>query len=262
MNLKSFINSKVRALLEGVLEKMTKGAGSEQLETHATISKPNRSLRPTRTFEDFFEHLKRLNFRPSICIDVGAATGTPSIYRAFPDALHVAFEPLPDFQGELKATLQPYKHIIRKCALSDSEGQTTLLRHNDLFGSSIMHSRDNQDADVVETRKSTLDVELSGIDLTGPVILKTDCQGSDLLVLQGAAETLETCDVVIVEASLFRFWGPHQADVFDIICYMQSRGFALYDLLDGLYRPRDAALGQIDLVFVKERGHFRKDHYW
>lgn len=262
MSLKRVINKKVIGLLRGFSSRGEAADKSVDGVADAAISMAKQRERPTRSFEDFFAHLKRLGFSPSVCIDVGAAKGTMSIYRSFPDALHIAFEPLPDFQDELRETLRPYAHEIKNCALSNESGQTTLLRHNDLFGSSIMHSRDAQDENVVTIRQSTLDVELTDFELSGPVILKTDCQGSDLLVLQGGIETLAHCEVVIVEASLFRFWGPHQPDFFDIVTFMHEQGFALYDILDGLYRPRDAALGQIDLVFAKERSSLRQDHYW
>jgi len=223
----------------------------------------NTSIRPTRSFEAFFEHLQSLGVRPDICIDVGAATGTPSIYQAFPAAKHIAFEPLPDFQSALREALAPYDAIAKNCALSDHAGERTLLRHNDLFGSSIMHSREDNDDRVVTVKTSTLDIEMSDVDLANnTVLLKTDCQGSDLMVLKGGAETLKHCDIVLVEASLFRFWGPHQPDFYDIVEFMHASGFALYDLLDGLYRPLDSALGQLDLAFVKHRGPLREKHYW
>lgn len=43
---------------------------------------------------------------------------------------------------------------------------------------------------------------------------------------------------------------------------MREKGFVVHDLLDGLYRPYDKALGQIDVVFVKENGMFRVSSQW
>nr|WP_197501622.1 FkbM family methyltransferase [Hyphomonas sp. Mor2] len=222
-----------------------------------------RNCRPTRSFEDFFAHLKQLGVVPEICIDVGAANGTVSIYQAFPKAKHFVFEPLPDFQDALRETLKPYDAKITDCALTNEPGESTLLRHADLFGSSIMHNREVDDERVVGIRTSTLDIELAEVDLADKMtLLKTDCQGSDLLVLSGGEETLKHCDIVLVEASLFRFWGEHQADFYDIMEFMNAAGFALYDILDGLYRPLDSALGQLDLAFVKKQGPLRRAHYW
>ncbi|MGV6803646.1 MAG: FkbM family methyltransferase [Ruegeria sp.] len=219
--------------------------------------------RPTRSFEDFFSHLNSLGFNPRTCIDVGAAEGTPSIYSAFPKAYHIAFEPLGDFLPKLEKTLAPYAHEIRRCALMDKPSErTTILRHQHLFGSSMMHQRDNDAANVEEVEVSTLDSELKNTDLSGDILLKTDCQGADLLVLKGGTEVLKKVDIAIVEASFFRFWGPHQPDFYEIIEFMKTNGFVVYDFLDGLFRPSDNALGQIDVVFVREKGALRSNPYW
>ncbi|MEO0551195.1 MAG: FkbM family methyltransferase [Pseudomonadota bacterium] len=256
MSLRRTITSKVQDLLK---KQPARGEVEQAVDTAAMYCKKDR---PTRSFEDFFKHLKALGFSPEMCIDVGAAIGTKTIYQAFRTSKHIVFEPLPDFQAKLRKTLEPYDHVLHECVLSDQPGEVTLLRHNDLFGSSIMHGHDDQDERVISVQSSTLDIELKSVSSEGPFLLKTDCQGSDLMVLKGGIETLRRCEVVIVEASLFRFWGQHQPDFYDIVSFMKSHDFVLYDILDGLFRPRDSALGQIDLAFVKEHGMFREQHYW
>ncbi|MEM9233144.1 MAG: FkbM family methyltransferase [Pseudomonadota bacterium] len=220
------------------------------------------SERPTRTFPAFFEHLKSLGFAPKTCIDVGAARGTPSIYEAFPKALHIVYEPLPDFHEDLAKTMAPYRHIIRKCALMDKGQSRTILRHGDLYGSSMMHSKEGASENVIEVGVSTLDRELRDKGHRSPILLKTDCQGADLMVLKGGLKVLDKIDVVIVEASFFPFWGPHHPVFFEIVKFMNDAGFVVYDLLDGLFRPLDGALGQIDVAFVKENGPLRGRPYW
>jgi len=41
---------------------------------------------------------------------------------------------------------------------------------------------------------------------------------------------------------------------------MKACGFVAFDIILGWNRPLDNALGQVDIVFVKEDGCFRKDH--
>ncbi|MEZ5892059.1 MAG: FkbM family methyltransferase [Parvularculaceae bacterium] len=219
--------------------------------------------RPTRDFKAFFEHLKKnKKYNPTTCIDVGAASGTIEIYQAFPNAHHIAFEPLPEFHKTLEQALKPYSHEIHHCALMEAPGEKVLLRHADKFGSSLMHKRKGEAEDLISVPVDTLDNVMKDKELKGEVLLKTDCQGADLFVIKGGLNTLRYANVVIIEASLFRFWGEHQPDIYDIICFMKERGFALYDILDGIYRPKDHALGQVDLAFVKENGRFRNVHHW
>ncbi|GGY54984.1 FkbM family methyltransferase [Parvularcula lutaonensis] len=216
----------------------------------------------TRSFPEFFFHLKRSGFDPTVCIDVGAANGTPSIYQAFKNAKHIVFEPLPEFQQPLAEALTGYDHEIHRCALMAQSGEALLLKHSDLYGSSMMHKRSQEDDNVIKVPVSTLDERLKDEDLSGHVLLKTDCQGADLDVIKGGLSTLSQCDVVILEASMFRFWGEHHPDFFDIVSFMNDQGFAVYDLLDGMFRPLDKALGQIDIAFARKDGFLRENTSW
>ncbi len=49
-------------------------------------------------------------------------------------------------------------------------------------------------------------------------------------------------------------------EFFDIVFYMKQHGFVAYDIILGWNRPLDNALGQIDIIFVKENGQFRQNH--
>ena len=219
--------------------------------------------RPTRDFQAFFKHLKEnKNYNPTTCIDVGAASGTVEIYNAFPDAHHIAFEPLPEFHADLERSLKPYSHEIHRCGLMEKPGEMSLLRHADKFGSSLMHKRKEEAEDLITVPIDTLDNVMKDKKLHGEVLLKTDCQGADLFVLKGGLNTLRYANMVIIETSMFRFWGEHQPDFYDIITFMKERNFVVYDILDGIFRPRDGALGQIDLAFVKENGRFRNVPFW
>lgn len=39
--------------------------------------------KPPRSWGEFFSHVKGLGFKPSLIIDVGAADGTPELYKAY-----------------------------------------------------------------------------------------------------------------------------------------------------------------------------------
>jgi hypothetical protein len=51
------------------------------------------------------------------------------------------------------------------------------------------------------------------------------------------------------------------APIFDeVVAYMKTIGFVAYDIIHGWYRPLDNALGQVDILFVKENSFLRSDH--
>ena len=93
------------------------------------------------------------------------------------------------------------------------------------------------------------------------ILLKVDVQGFELEVLKGAEEIMENIEVVLLEVSFFRFL-KGAPDFYEVITYMKSIGYVVYDIISGINRPLDFALGQKDLVFVKENGFFRQSQGW
>lgn len=220
--------------------------------------------KPTRSFVQFFWWLKNVaDYYPEICIDVGAAGGTPSINRSFPESLHLAFEPQQSFHPDLKKELKSHRHEIFEMALMATPGQAKITVPQNAFAATMM----SVSPDVSEERQlmvnvSTLDAEIGERVVGKKVLLKTDCQGGDLDVIKGGLKTIKHCDVVIMETSLYRFWGPHHPDFFDIVSFMKEQGMVVFDILDGAFKPSNRALGQVDLVFVHEKGPLRPNHVW
>lgn len=223
----------------------------------------NTAKRPTRTFAQFFGHVKALGFYPQTVIDVGVARGTPELYASFPNAYLVLFEPLADFRADLERIVNSRPGEYHICALMEAAGTNSIFRTKDKCGSSMMHRiEDPGDSRLEQVQVRTLDQVILPARHKGPLLLKTDCQGGDYSVVRGGVGTLALCEVVIMEVSLFQFWGPHHPNPLDIFNFMSDQGFAIYDILDGLFRPLDAALGQIDVVFVRRDGMFRQSHRW
>jgi hypothetical protein len=91
--------------------------------------------------------------------------------------------------------------------------------------------------------------------ISGTVLLKVDVDGKELDVLQGALETLKITGCAIVETVFFGDGPNHFRRVAD---FMAGRGFAIYDIVEPIYRPGDMALWQVDTVFVPVDGPFRR----
>ena len=73
-------------------------------------------------------------------------------------------------------------------------------------------------------------------------LLKVDVQGFELDVLEGAGELLQQFEVVILEVSVIRI-GPVPT-FYEVMQYMDGKGYRLYDFLPMYYRPLDNALWQ------------------
>jgi FkbM family methyltransferase len=191
---------------------------------------------------------------PRTVIDVGAAVGTPEVYKVFPDARHVMIEPLVEnepFLDLVCKSLPRAEYLI--AAIGRTCGTTSLRCRDDLTYSQVCADRSNHidGFTLREVRTLTLDALCADRQLQDPYLIKIDVDGSELDVIEGAEGTLAAAELVAIEATFFN------SNVSRIVETMQSRGFALYDIVDFLYRPIDQALWQVDLVFVKDSSPLR-----
>lgn len=206
--------------------------------------------------------IRGLGFQPKTIIDVGVASGTPELYGVFPDCYFLLIEPLKEFESDLIAILKQYKGSYVLAAAGAQSGQVTFNVHkNHLDGSSLHKETMGTEADGYEINVPLIKIDdiLKEKQLNAPYLLKVDVQGAELSVLNGASQTLLDTEVVVLEVSLFEFMvGAPQ--FYEVISYMKDRDFVAYDIIHGWNRPLDNALGQVDIVFVKDKGMFRRDH--
>jgi FkbM family methyltransferase len=218
-----------------------------------------------QSFDDALLHLKAIGYSPDLIIDVGAADGTPPLQNYFTGSRFFWIEPLREFETALKNLQQKLNGDYAITAVGRSEGSFLLNVHKDLHGSTMFNETDGEAADGIprEIPVTTLN-KLSLANNWGQfskILLKVDVQGFELEVLEGAKEILPQIDVIILEVSFFRFL-KNAPEFYDVVMYMKNIGYVVYDVVSGINRPLDYALGQKDLVFVKENGIFRQSHGW
>lgn len=216
------------------------------------------------TIEESYALIRELGFQPKTIIDIGVASGTPELYRTFPDSYFLLIEPLKQFEPNLIAILEQYKGSYVLAAAGAQSGQASFNVHNNhLDGSSLLKETMGADADGYEINVPLIRIDDIAVEkqLDAPYLLKVDIQGAELSALDGAQKALLKTEVVVLEVSLFEFMtGAPQ--FYDVISYMKKRDFVAYDIILGWNRPLDKALGQVDIVFVKEKGMFRHDHFY
>lgn len=227
------------------------------------VRRLRRGTTTTRTsIAESYDLIRSLGFRPGTIIDVGVADGTYALYSAFPDAYVLLVEPLREFEPDLKIILGRYRGSYVLAAAGAASGQLTFHVHSgQLHGSSLYRDTTGAQADGVERTVPVvrLDDVIKERGLRGPYLIKVDVQGAELDVLDGAPQALAEAEAVVLEVSFFAFMrGAPQ--FYDIVAAMKQRGFVAYDIIPGLNRPLDNALGQVDIMFVKEAGMFRRSH--
>jgi FkbM family methyltransferase len=249
----------IKILLKRLFRAM--GVECRRISAAETISRSRESL-----FQ-LLEQAKAVGLSPNCIIDVGAAYGsfTRQCLEIFPDALYVLVEPLVEYEPMLTRLCKDHpgiRCVYAAAAASSSKAQLNV--HPDLVGSSLFREvEEGTDVNGVPRTVDTVTVDeiVRESGFKGPFLMKIDVQGAELDVLRGAERTLQESDYVLIEVSFFKFFenGP---EVGDVIAYMKERGFVPYDLFAIQYRPVDHALSQVDLAFVKERGRFRRHHFY
>jgi FkbM family methyltransferase len=217
---------------------------------------------PRASMTGALRQLSSQGFRPRTVIDVGVASETPDLYKAFPEAEILLIEPQAEFEPYLKQICSNYKAQYVLAAAGSEQGTATFNVHSDqLHSSSLLKEVEGTSVDGVqrEVPMVTLDQVCAEKALKGPYFIKLDVQGAELQVLAGAREVLRETEAIHLEATLFStmIGGPQ---IYDVINRMKELGFVVYDICGFLYRPLDGALSQTDFVFVREKGKFRESH--
>jgi FkbM family methyltransferase len=190
-------------------------------------------------------------FEVRTVLDVGASDGRWSelCMNFFPEAKYVLFEPQPVHSDALdmfaKASSQAVA-IVRK-AVGGSEGHTFFDASDPLSGALAQNDKGNN---IIDVELTTIDASVSQYGTAGPYLLKLDTHGYEKPILEGAGNTLEKAEILIIEAynhriadGAFLFW--------ELCAFLSGKGFRPVDLVDVIHRVRDDSLWQIDLVFVK-----------
>jgi len=196
----------------------------------------------------------RKGFTPGTVIDIGAAHGTPSLYEAFPDSYHVLVEPLAEYEESLRRWSSRIKGEYLLVAIGEEEGTLTInVDPEKLWRSSVLEPLHPSPGDAQrEISVTTLDTLRKRGSWQPPFGLKIDTEGFEHKVILGAKELLKETQFVIAEVSVAqRHKGGYSFAEF--ISLMDSLGFAVCDILDGMKPWQAGQVVFVDALFERVR---------
>jgi glycosyltransferase involved in cell wall biosynthesis len=179
-------------------------------------------------------YLSRLG-QPRMVFDVGVSSGTPSLYRAFPDAYSVLVRFRSESNDAITSILENHKGEAHYKVVESLEPPLQIGR-----------ARQKKNA-----QPATLDSIFQSLDSQqGPVLLKIDAEGNELEVLQGATKLLQSTEFVIAEASVSRsLKSGYRFE--ELINWMNSHGFHVFSFLHVEHEESEARPRFVDIVFKR-----------
>jgi FkbM family methyltransferase len=192
---------------------------------------------------------------PGVILDVGANQGQTSrvFAAAFPQTEIHAFEPVTATHAILLQQVRSLPRVrTHQVALGAQDG-TALMEAEPGSGSNrlvtVAPAPDSPTESVPLRRLDTFCAE-HGLDAIS--LLKTDCEGYDLAVLQGAESLLRSGRIACVYCEVnFRRDGRH-GDFFAIESYLRDLGYGFYALYDYSSREYDVPReGFANALFVR-----------
>jgi FkbM family methyltransferase len=182
-------------------------------------------------------------------IDVGAASGTWTITasKILKQRKFLAIEPLQEREADLqrlRKRIPGFEYEL--CVAGESHNTTASLSVADDLDSSIVNDSGGR---IVPCK--TLDGIVKERGAKGPFMLKFDTHGFEIPILKGATKTLEQTEAIVMEVYNFKI--SETALRFAEMCnFLEDAGFRVFGLADPMVRPKDKALWQFDLVFLRK----------
>lgn len=205
------------------------------------------------TLASRLQNLRRAGFRPKEIIDAGAFRGDwTCVARAvFPEARFLLIEPQSDCGEALRGMILPDGKVrLSQTLLGKDKGEVRFLVEG--TNSRILAADWNPGPDArVETYPvDTLQDVARREGFERPDFIKLDLQGHELEALAGAGDLFGTCEVFMVEVSWLRI--GEVPLMHEVMRVFTGKGYRPYDIGGHNYRPKDGALWQSDIMFVRE----------
>ncbi len=196
-------------------------------------------------------------------IDVGASNGSWSLEtrQCWPEAHYHLVEANAQHKPALDAVCRTTPRFSYVLAAASDEPGTVFFDGSDSFGGLAMKGESASRPGAHGVPAVTLDGEVKSKGLVGPYLVKLDTHGFEVPILNGAKEVLARANLVVIETYNFQL-EPDSLKFWQMCRFMDELGFSVIDISEPLWRLKDDAFWQIDILFIpKNRPEFSYNRY-
>lgn len=201
------------------------------------------------------ERLKRNGYIPRHIFDIGACHGnwTKEVLSIYPDSKYYLFEPIN--YTELYEFQNRNNIQVNNILLYDKVETVNWYERRDTGDSifkEISHHYSNVEA--IEKQTSILNDYITN-DMN-QILVKIDCQGSEIPILKGASNFYDKIDFIILEIPFFGEYNDHVVNFIEHINFMDKIGFRVFDFVES-HSINNFSM-QVDIMFINKNHHFNE----
>ena len=225
--------------------------------------KRNTEYEANYSAEKFFHSIID-NTKP-IIFDVGAHKGESIKFfkNIFRSAEVFSFEPCPENFRELELIANDFGTKAFNVALGEVSGDATFYQQSlSHLGSLLPINSNSKDSlgyaekainDELTVNCLTLNDVVNDFEIHSIDILKVDVQGFEVGVLNGGFDALLRTKLVMIEISLYDFYGESKSTWFDVNRILGNLGFELFDIAKVSKNPKNLRTDWAELIFLNNR---------
>ena len=216
--------------------------------------------------------LKHFAVNAGVVVDIGANVGYFAVELGKvleKNGRLIAVEPIPESFEQLEANIQlnsiQDRVSCHQIAISDFHGSLTLYKP-EVSGSSASSARNLHPTEcsiTVEVPVTTLDTLINSLNIQNCDLIKVDVEGAELMVIQGALDSVKKFKPVIF-AELLRKWSAKfnytPNELLEILLPLGYRCFAVSEQLPEIFEITDSTV-ETNFLFVPERISSSFDYY-
>lgn len=206
---------------------------------------------PDTSFKAMLGRLANRHIPINTVIDVGASNGcwSKEMMKVYPSADYLLIEANPLHQPDLESFIASNDNVEFTLSVAGDRVGSVYFDDSDLFGGTASLEAGGTMAKTLPS--TTIDVEIKDRALSGPYLLKLDTHGFELPILEGASESLKLCNILVIETYNFNLTGDCLM-FWEMCTHLASLGFRPLDIVEPMFRPKDQAFWQIDIVFARD----------